>query len=437
MADRLALSGPQAGLSIVVVGAILSVVPVLTSTPPGPIHLVPLLAHLSGMLAGYGVAVMVAMMSRAPFLERDIGADRLSRWHALGGRTVVSLGLIHASAAVVGWAQARQLDLAAAALEVLRMPGLVAATAGTLLMVGVAYLSSRVRRRRLGYERWHAVHLSLYLAVALTFTHQLAGPDLAGKPVLQLAWSLLYSYAFGLVLRYRFLAPLQQTWRHRLRVERLVPEADGVVSIVMRGRHLDELAAEPGQFFRWRFLTPRTWTGAHPFSLSAPATDGRLRVTIKALGTGSRRLHALQPGTRVLAEGPYGAMTARRRTRSRVLLIAGGVGITPMRALFEDIDVPGTHLTLLYRASSADDVLFRRELDEVARRRGARLIYLVGRSSEPANQLTAATLRMHVPRLVEHDVYLCASPAMSAAIHEALHEAGLPAGRLHEEQFSF
>ena len=244
-------------------------------------------------------------------------------------------------------------------------------------------------------------------------------------------------YAYVLVLRYRFVAPLYQAWRHRLRVQQVVPEADGVVSIVISGKHIRELEAESGQFFRWRFLSATTWMSAHPFSLSAPPESNCLRLTVKALGEGSRRVQSVRVGTRVLAEGPYGAMTAQRRNRRAVLLIAGGIGITPMRALFEAIDVAGQQLTLLYRASSAADVVFRSELDDLARRRGARVIYLVGPSSDPANALTSETLRQLIPGLRHHDVFLCASPSLSRAVRTALPGAGLPRGQLHEEEFSF
>jgi ferredoxin-NADP reductase len=149
----------------------------------------------------------------------------------------------------------------------------------------------------------------------------------------------MHAYALALVVRYRVVAPLENTWRHRLRVEAVVPEADGVVSVIMRGAHLDELGAEAGQFFRWRFLTAATWRTAHPFSLSAPPARDHLRITVKALGDGSALVHSVRAGTLVLAEGPSGALTARRRTRPSVLLIAGGVGITPMRALFETLPI--------------------------------------------------------------------------------------------------
>src|SRR3954453_3521726 len=345
----------------------------------GPLDPVALVAHVSGMLAGYGVLIMLVLMSRWPVLERGIGADVLARWHARGGRTILGLVLVHAVFAVLAWSLLTGQDPLSALTQVLSWPGLATATIGTVLLCAVAVASARSARQRLRWETWYLLHLSMYLAIALSFTHQLAGPDLAGYRWLQVGWALLYTFTFALVLRYRFIAPAQAALRHRLCVAAVIPEAPGVVSIVLKGRHLAELQAQPGQFFRWRFLTTGSWATAHPFSLSAPMVGNRLRLTVKDLGDGSERLQRVPVGTRLIAEGPYGAMTADRRTRRDVLLIAGGVGITPMRALFETIPVrPDQDLMLVYRARNSHDLVFRKELDALAAHRQARVVYLLG-----------------------------------------------------------
>ena len=410
----------------------------LVGAPRGPLPVdAALVAHVTGLLAGYLVAVLLVLMSRTPVLESRVGSDVLARWHGRTARGFLALVLVHAGAAVVAWAQTRGVDPLTALLDVLGLPRLIEATLGTLLFVLIAVMSVRAARRRVSYETWHLIHLLTYLAIALSFVHELAGPNLAGFPAIQIAWTLMHAWAFALVLRHRLIAPLENMWRHRLRVEAVVPEADGVVSLIMRGRHLDELGAEAGQFFRWRFLTVSTWRTAHPFSLSAPRYGNLLRITVKALGDGSRLVHAVAPGTLVLPEGPSGALTANRRTRGSVLLIAGGVGITPMRALFETLDVRGGRLTLLYRASRPGDVVFRAELETIARRRGAQVVWMVGPSSAPGMEMTGAALRRLVPDVADRDVYLCASPGLSAAVRTALRDAGLPRQRLHEETFTF
>jgi predicted ferric reductase len=393
-----------------------------------------LVAHASGMAAGYGAAVLVLLMARVPVLEHAVGAD-LVRWHALAGPIVIGSVLLHAAAAVVAWASTRGTSVPVALAEVLSWPGLVAACVGAGLLAVIGVVTASQVRRRLTYEQWHLVHLLAYVAVALGFTHQLAGPSMAGHRGIQLAWTLLYTYTFAMLLRYRIYQPLHQLWRHRLRVEQVIRESEDVVSIVMSGQHLDELRAEPGQFFRWRFLTPATWSSVHPFSLSAAPTPDRLRITVRDRA-GSLGLNQLPPGTRVWAEGPYGALTGRHRQGRKVLLIAGGVGITPMRALFEALDLPGQDLTLIYRAASESDLLLREELDEIASRRGAHVIYLVGPSTDPRNQLTLRTLRDHAGALRDMDIYLCASPRLSASIRDTLLRGGFPRRQLHEERFA-
>jgi predicted ferric reductase len=131
-------------------------------------------AHVSGMVAGYGAAVMLLLMARTPLLEHAVGADRLARWHAVTGPVIIILVLMHALTALAGWASVRGIGLADALTEVLGWPGLLAATAGTAMLLLVGAATMRWIRRRLSYERWHLLHLLCYLGVGLGFTHQLA-----------------------------------------------------------------------------------------------------------------------------------------------------------------------------------------------------------------------------------------------------------------------
>jgi predicted ferric reductase len=432
----LTISGDDVLLAILLGATAVAWWPMLVALRgPRPLHLVPLVAHVAGMLAGYGVVVLIALMARSPILERGVGADRLARWHASGGRMVVGLVVVHAWAAVASWAESHRENNVVATREVLSLPGLMFATIGTVVLLVVAAASVRAARRKLSYETWHALHLLTYVAVALAFVHELAGPDLAGYRIIQVGWALLYAQVFSMVLRHRILTPLRQAGRHRLRVIAVRTEGPGVVSLEIEGQHLDELEAESGQFFRWRFLTPDHWRTAHPFSLSAPPTNDRLRLTVKALGDGSSGLQRIEPGTWIVAEGPYGAMTARRRTRADVLLIAGGVGITPMRALFETLPLEqGQNLTLIYRARGPEHVVFRSELDAIAHWRGANVHYLI---DDDPHCLTAPGLLHLVPDLAQRDVYLCGPPPMSVAVRAELARAGLALEHLHEERFAW
>jgi ferredoxin-NADP reductase len=210
-------------------------------------------------------------------------------------------------------------------------------------------------------------------------------------------------------------------------------EAPGVISVYIGGNRLDELAAEPGQFFRWRFLTRSLWWSSHPYSLSAAPGDDQLRITVKDQGDHSQSLRLLQPGTRVIAAGPYGAFTGSGASSAGgAVLVAGGVGITPLRALFATLPGP---VTLIYRASSWQDVVFKDELDAIARTRGGTVHYLIGSREEC--ELTGQLLADLAPGLRRRDVYLCGPNGMIAAAVMALREAGVSRRRIHYESFEF
>ena len=229
---------PAELLALIGCGAV-AVVLLAVSAAPVPLRLdSPLVAHVTGLLGGYGVAVMLVLMSRTPVLERGVGADRLARWHGVGGRAIFALIGAHAAAATQVWVQCERTerhggDARSAAATGLadrdrwhRAPlqrggGVGAGGEGeTLLRAMACPPPCHLPRRRPGLQP------------------SIAGPDLAGRRAVQIAWGLLYTYAYGLVLRYRFVAPLQQAFRHRLRVRQIIPEADGVVSIIIGGRHL-------------------------------------------------------------------------------------------------------------------------------------------------------------------------------------------------------
>lgn len=200
---------------------------------------------------------------------------------------------------------------------------------------------------------------------------------------------------------------------------RVVPEAPGVVSIEIGGRALERLPLLSGQFLHWRFLAPGHWRAARPFSLSAAPDGRRLRITVKDLGAGSARLASVAPGTRVVAEGPAGGFTRARRDGARVALIAGGVGIAPIRALLEDM--PGD-VAVIYRARDGDEVLFRRELDDLARSRGTELHYVLGERDDVL--LSPEHLLSLVPDIAAREVFVCGPAAMVAATRDSLRRAG-------------
>jgi predicted ferric reductase len=395
--------------------------------------------RITGLEAGYGMAVLIALMARIPPLERGVGPD-LARWHAMGGRYTVGLVVAHALLIIWGYAVTAHTSVTHQTWTLLdSYPDVLLATAGGLLIVMTGVVSARAARRRMRYETWYYLHLYTYLAVALAFSHQFAdGAEFMTNTAARVAWSALYIGVAAAITWFRFITPVRQALRHRLRVTEVHSEAPGVVSIVIGGRRLTELRAESGQFFRWRFLTRDLWWTASPYSLSEPPQPGRLRITVKATGDHSAAIEGLKAGTRVVAEGPYGALTGAARRRRKVLLIAAGVGITPLRALLESLPAAPGDLTLIYRVSSLRDAVFRRELEEIAARRQAKVWFVAGSRAElKGNPLSGGELTRRVPGLIDHDVYLCGPPGLTDALTRELRDAGVGRRQIHRESFEF
>jgi ferredoxin-NADP reductase/DMSO/TMAO reductase YedYZ heme-binding membrane subunit len=396
--------------------------------------------QIFGLTASYGFVVLVALMARLPPLEHGIGADRLARWHAMGGRYVVTLVSGHVIFIVWGLAVTAHEPVTGETVTLLTSyPDVLMATVGWFLLLGVAAFSARAARRRISYETWYYAHLYTYLAIALAFSHQFAdGPSFTASLTARLVWSALYLTVAALIVWYRVLTPLWMAARHRFTVVSVRPEAPGIVSVYISGRDLHRLGAEPGQFFRWRFLTRQLAWQSHPYSLSAMPGADLMRITVKARGDHSNSMARLRPGTRVIAEGPYGAFTSSLNGR-RVLLIAGGVGITPIRAMFAALStrMPDA-ITLVYRASHPRDVVFRRELDAIAADRGACVHYVIGsRQRLGYDPLAARELRHLVPGLHRYEAYVCGPAGMTKAAIASLRDAGVPRRRIHHESFEF
>jgi predicted ferric reductase len=396
------------------------------------------LGRIAGLLGAYLVLVELLLLARLPVLDRLVGFDRLTGWHALNGRACLTLLLAHASLITAGYTLGDGLSLPAEVERLLTgYAGVITATAGLALLIGVVVSSLAFARRRLRYETWYFVHLYAYLGVALAFSHQLAvGTDFVGEPAARAYWYALYLLTLGAIVVFRLGVPVARSLRHRLRVVGVVEEAPGVVSVEIGGVGLERLKARAGQFFSWRFLTRDHWWEAHPFSLSAAPDGRRLRITVKELGDYTARLRAIPPGTRVIAEGPFGAFTAAARRRPRVALIAGGVGITPIRALLEEMPGGPGDIAVVYRALAPGDVILRAELDALARMRGAEVHYVVG-DHAAEELLSPERLLALVPDIAKRDVYVCGPPAMTEATRASLGRSGVSRRHIFTERFAY
>jgi predicted ferric reductase len=435
-----AVSGAAAGVAaIMVAGAALVTATWWRAAPPsfGAGSAVTDAGRLTGLLAGYVALLQVTLRIRLPVVEHKLGTDSINNTHRLLGGYLIVLIVGHATLITAGYAQAARSSVPHQLMTLVSSyPYVLWAVIAACLLIGIGISSLPVIRRRLRYEAWHGVHLLVYAALALAFFHQVTvGEHFRHQAVLRAAWTILFAGVGAAVLIFRFLRPFYPSIRHRLVVESVVHETPDIISIRITGRAIHRLRARPGQYFRWRFLAPGAWYLAHPYSLSEEPSGRSLRITVRVTGRHTAMLAQLPVGTRVIAEGPCGGLISRASWAGPVALIAGGIGITPLRALFATAPCAEHALTLIYRVHDPADIVFRAELERIAAQRGGTVHFLIGPRDDPRNDLSHASLTRLCPDLARSRVFICGPVGYAQMIRASLAAAGVPRGRVRSESF--
>lgn len=397
-----------------------------------------LAGRVCALVGTYFALAGVLLIARIPWVERGVGHDRLVIWHRkLAPYSLFLIGF-HVLFVIVGFAGLEQLPLYKELWRLLTVyPWVIWGFIGFVLMVLAGVTSYKKARAKMKYETWWTIHVLTYGAIAASFMHQIVnGPMFIGHPLNKTYWIGLYVITAGSIVIWRLGIPVAKSLRHDLKVDRVIVEAPGVVSVIVRGRGLHQLGAQGGQFFNWRFAQKGHFLLQHPYSLSAAPTNKLLRITVKDLGDHSKDLINLKPGTRVFMEGPYGAFTKNRATRKHVVLVGGGVGITPIRAIAEEFG-DTVNIDLFYRVSNESELVLKDELDYLADKYGDsfNVHYLVG--SRHQHPMNAKSIQKMAPYFADSDVYVCGPEGLVSAVSEAAKEVGIPKNRVHHEEFEF
>ncbi|HQW72712.1 MAG TPA: ferredoxin reductase family protein [Ornithinibacter sp.] len=403
--------------------------------------------RLTGLVASALLLLQVGLMARIPWVEQAWGQDELTRVHRLVGFTSFTLMLAHIALITLGYAASTDAGVWGTLVDfVVTYPGMLLAVAGTLALVMVVVTSVKKARARLRYESWHLIHLYAYLGAGLALPHQLwTGAEFLSSTLATVFWWGLWASTAGAVIIFRVLLPLWRSFAGSLRVVDVRAEGPDATTVTVAGRSVRRMPVRAGQFFQWRFLDGPGWSRANPYSISAAPDGATLRFTAAHVGDGSRRLATLRPGTRVMVEGPYGRLHDGVRTQRKVLLMGSGIGITPLRAILEDLPQGPGDVTVVHRVRSRSEAVLADELAGLAAARGARYLLIEGpritsRASwlpEQARDLSDdQALREIVPDIADHDVYLCGADGWMTAARAAALAAGVPAGRVHLERFT-
>jgi predicted ferric reductase len=394
-----------------------------------------------GFVAFAVIAVQFVLVSRFQASSRPFGTDALVQFHQyIGG---IALALVIAHPLLLGvtglpwsaWNPAR---------------GSLAMRSGAMALWALVLLATTTigrRRLRLSYETWQVLHLALAILLGVSMLlHALAMRGYSSALPVRLVL-LVYAVAVGLVtLHYRLLHPL----RLRRRPWEVTANLDvGGSSRLLRVRPVGHAGFrfDAGQF-AW-LVTGRSpmWAQQHPLSIASSAQtspDGALEFSIKALGDWSAQVvPTMGTGTRVWVDGPFGAFTNERKPSPGFVMIAGGIGIAPMRSMLLTMRdrADRRHVILFVAAHDESRLIFATEIRQWQASLNLDIVYVFEAptpgSSGERGLVTRDTLKRHLPRTFEsYHYFVCGPPGMMDAVERSLVALDVPSDSIESERFN-
>jgi predicted ferric reductase len=396
------------------------------------------ISRLAGLLATQMALLQLILIGRVKWVEGQFGLDKLSRIHKWNGYAILLLIIVHVVLITKAYAFFNQFGfIEQFTNSITGNDDIFKAFLAVIVLFITVFLSITIVRRNLKYESWYYVHIFNYAAFALFVLHQFTIGTSAQNESFKIFWFCTYAFAGLHILFYRFFLPIWRFYKYDYTISK-VEDLGVATSVYISGKNLARLKRQSGQFFIFRFLQKGFWLQAHPFSLSWGATNSQIRLTAKKLGDFTTEMPKLQIGTKVIIDGPHGVFTSQKVTKQKVLLIAGGIGITPLRSLAEEL-AGNTDLTLIYSAKTKADAVLLDELLEIQSKRKFRLIQIYDAEQVAGaefGRLDKSKLQTLVPNVSEYDVFLCGPPGMMSALKTSLTELGLPNKQLHWERFA-
>ncbi len=298
---------------------------------------------------------------------------------------------------------------------------------------------------KIRYETWHVTHVVLaVVAVGAGLLHMVGWSFYLESPWKRALWIGLTIFWIGLLVYVRLVKPLFML-RRPYSVAKVRQELGDSWTLVMQPEGHPGFRFSPGQF-AWLtvFGSPFKITG-HPFSFSSSAevADGRVEMTIRNLGDFTSAIGTVPVGQRVYLDGPYGAFTIGNPADMHVL-IAGGVGITPMMSILRTLADRGDPrpVVLLYGSRDWDSITFREELEALTPRLKLTVVHVLSNPPEgwtgERGFITAELFQRHLPPpYADHEYFICGPDVMMDAIETALRTLGVPLSKYHSERYSF
>lgn len=440
------MSGLMARLGWSAAFLVVLITPLLVSTHAGRTGGLVLEVSLAlGLIATSTLVGVIVIVSRVRSLTAGLGIEQILRVHRYLGLVVLILVLAHVG--IVLLSDPHNLEL----LDLLSAPPRArAATLAVLALIGLSALATLRRRLGLSYQRWRGTHLALAaVAVAGSVAHIVLLRHLVSDAAMRNCFIAL-AVGLGAVLVRRWVIRPARNAGTRFVVRTVRTEPGRVITLVLTPFDRWHRKAEPNLNFapgQFAWLRLRKWAlcNDHPFTIaSANNPDGTIEFTIRPGGEYTKLLSKLLPGRPVYLDGPHGHFSVDHTRATGLVLLASGVGITPMMSMLRtlaDRDDPRPH-RLLLSGRTPDDLLFTAELRSMQARLHLTVVHTLTRPPPTwqgeTGRIDTSLLTKVLPgefRRNQLDYFICGAAPFVEGVLSTLTEIGIPLRQIHTEQF--
>ncbi|MBF2008026.1 MAG: ferric reductase-like transmembrane domain-containing protein [Chlorogloeopsis fritschii C42_A2020_084] len=393
-----------------------------------------------GFIALAMMALQFALTARINRVEASYGIDIILQFHRYISLVAFAFILIHPLILFIVQPETLQL------LNVFTAPWRARmAVAATLALIALVVTTIWRQQLKIPYEPWRTSHgILAVLTVGLGLGHAIGVGNYLGLFWKAVLWTAIALVALWLLVYVRLVKPWFMLKKPYL-VEEVRPERGNVWTLALRPRGHEGFRFQPGQF-AWITLDISPFRmREHPFSMSSSGEHAeKIEFSIKALGDFTNTIKDVKPGTKAFLDGPYGVFTTDRYEDSAgFVLIAGGIGITPIISMLVTAaerkdDRP---YLVIYASKTWDDITFREELEDLKKKLDLNIIHVLREPPEDwsgeKGYVDKEVLERYIPkRRATRQYFICASPKMMDQVELALHDLGVPPTNIHMEHFN-
>lgn len=406
----------------------------------------PLLVEIAVGAGFVGFSLMAlefALISRINAAAQPFGQDALQLFHNIMGIVALGLLLVHPILLIIhGYPANCWLNPFASCGNSATI------TASLALYALILLIMTSIWRKTLHipYEAWQVTHglLAVFILIS-ALVHIFILGRYTTTPIMKALWLLYAIIVVGLIAWYKILTPILR-WNKQWEVIENRKERGESHTLVLKPINHTGLSFEPGQYAWIKKGSTPFGVGQHPISFSSNGdvpSGGTVSFTIKKLGDwSSTEVPAIEPEDRMWLDGPHGVLSSDREQGMGYILIAGGIGITPLYAMCQTMAGRGDirPVVLFYGGNDWEGQTFREELEHLTSKMNLQVIHILNNPPEnwPGERgyINQDILKRNLPNQYKRFVYfVCGPEPLMDAMEAALPELGVPAEKVFSERF--